>query len=649
MVAEPIVCCASILPELKQLWAESTGDSEIRVAILDGPVDLKHPCFAGANIECLETLVSQASEKKGAATQHGTHVASVIFGQDGGSILGIAPRCRGLIVPIFREGPDGSMLACSEIDLARAITQAMDGGAHVINISGGQLASSSEAHPLLAAAVRQCVANDVLIVAAAGNNGCDCLHIPAALPPVAVVGAMDSQGQPLESSNWGKQYFDRGILAAGENIIGAVPGGGTASRTGTSLATPIVSGVIALLLSIRRKRGGKPSPRETWNAILGSAIGCDEQPVSDCRRLLAGRLNIVGALTQLIKGENMETSDPNSITAVENNNAQVTASTETPSTSGEQPREVMQPYSTFAGPPDNRAIRSAIFARNSVPAVRGIMASDCACGGGTASLVYALGQLDYDLGSEARRDSFVQHQIKDPHQPKQMMTYLKENPFEATSVIWTLTQDATPIYAIRPAGPFAAETYQRLQEYMNAQYDEGAERVSVPGVVAGSETLMNGQVVPVIYPELRGMYNWSTKALLGAVLGKPPAASAKQEERSAYERREAGIQNFFERVYDEMRNLGLTPQDRALNYAATNAFQIQQVYQTAIEEQMQLDTIEVEKSPVCRPGADCWDVKLTFFNPARRFEQARKVYRCTVDVTDVVPVTVGAVRQWHIY
>ena len=98
-----------------------------------------------------------------------------------------------------------------------------------------------------------------------------------------------------------------------------------------------------------------------------------------------------------------------------------------------------------------------------------------------------------------------------------------------------------------------------------------------------------------------------------------------------------------------MRNLGLTPQDRALNYAATNAFQIQQVYQTAIEEQMQLDTIEVEKSPVCRPGADCWDVKLTFFNPARRFEQARKVYRCTVDVTDVVPVTVGAVRQWHIY
>jgi len=346
----------------------------------------------------------------------------------------------------------------------------------------------------------------------------------------------------------------------------------------------------------------------------------------------------------------MEISDQNSTNAVENDHAQVTVSTETLPTSGAQPPEGAGLYQSFIeGPANNRGILSAAFVRSSVPEGGRITPSECACGGGSASLVYALGQLDYDFGSEARRDSFVQNGIRDPHNPKQLLAHLKENPSQATAVIWTLTQDATPIYAIHPAGPFAAETYQWLQENLSGQQDDGVERVSIPGVASGKETLMNGQVVPVIYPELRGMYSWSTKALLTAVLGKPPAASAKEAERTAYQRKEAGVQNFLERVYDEMRNLGLTSQERALNYAATNAFQAGQVFQSAIEEQTQLDTIEVEKSPVCRPGADCWDVKLTFFNPARRFEQARKVYRFTVDVTDIVPVTVGTIRQWHIY
>src|SRR5439155_26143086 len=204
------------------------------------------------------TLISNGS-KQPAATQHGTHVASVIFGQGNGSVRGIAPNCRGLVVPVFKDGPDGSIGACSQLDLARAIGQAVEHGAHVINISGGQLDTSGTAHPLLAGVVRECAANDVLIVAAAGNNGCECLHVPAALPAVAVVGAMDSQGRPLESSNWGKAYHDRGVLAAGENVVGAVPGAAIAARTGTSFATPIVSGVIALLLSIQRKRGQIPS------------------------------------------------------------------------------------------------------------------------------------------------------------------------------------------------------------------------------------------------------------------------------------------------------------------------------------------------------------------------------------------------------
>jgi len=117
----------------------------------------------------------------------------------------------------------------------------------------------------------------------------------------------------------------------------------------------------------------------------------------------------------------------------------------------------------------------------------------------------------------------------------------------------------------------------------------------------------------------------------------------------AWNSRAEGVLNFLDRVYYELRNLGVTSQERAINYAATNAYQVGAVFERAANERLELDTIDVERSPICRPGSDCWDVKLVFFNPTRRMEQARKVYRFTVDVSHVIPVTVGAIRSWNIF
>ena len=60
---------------------------------------------------------------------------------------------------------------------------------------------------------------------------------------------------------------------------------------------------------------------------------------------------------------------------------------------------------------------------------------------------------------------------------------------------------------------------------------------------------------------------------------------------------------------------------------------------------MTLDTINVEKSPFCRMDSDCWDVKLRFFDPENT-RRARKVFRFTLDVSDLQPVTLGDVRTW---
>ncbi len=123
-------------------------------------------------------------------------------------------------MPIFRDNPlvAGGVLPTSQSDLAQAIDLARDHGAQIINISSGQLSTRGRADPQLEAAVKRCAESGVLIVSAAGNDGCDCLHVPAALPGVLVVGALDGSGQPAEFSNYGGLYRPRGLLAPGENV-----------------------------------------------------------------------------------------------------------------------------------------------------------------------------------------------------------------------------------------------------------------------------------------------------------------------------------------------------------------------------------------------------------------------------------------------
>ncbi len=284
-------------------------------------------------------------------------------------------------------------------------------------------------------------------------------------------------------------------------------------------------------------------------------------------------------------------------------------------------------------------------------------AGGCGCQGAAAPrLVYALGQIGYDFVSEARLDSFVQRLGVQPgataaerifaFDSRRLLEHLEANPAEAAALEWTLVLDGSPVYAIRPFGPFGAEVYRELRRFLAERLNEGVERVSIPGVLAGTTRLLMGQVVPVIVPELRGMYSWTTAALVESVVGRAPAAGAPRAAREQHDRRRAGVHDFLQRVYHEARNLGVLPQERALNFAATNAFSIARVYEAALREEMELERIQVARSPVCRPESDCWDVEVYFFYPQRQVQTVRRVFRYTVDVSDVVPVTVGPVRNW---
>ncbi len=215
---------------------------------------------------------------------------------------GIAPRCQGIVIPVYGESESGELTPCSQEDLGRAISLALEAGANLINISGGELIRPGDVDHLLERIVKSCDQQDVVIIAATGNEGCECLHVPAFLETVLAVGAADATGQPMPFSNWDESLASHGVLAPGEEITGAVPGGGVEAQNGTSFACPIVTGVAALLVSLQKLNGETPSAKAVRDAIIASAIPCAPEEQAECERMLGGRLNVAGAAEALFAG-----------------------------------------------------------------------------------------------------------------------------------------------------------------------------------------------------------------------------------------------------------------------------------------------------------------------------------------------------------
>ena len=147
--------------------------------------------------------------------------------------------------------------------------------------------------------------------------------------------------------------------------------------------------------------------------------------------------------------------------------------------------------------------------------------------------IFVLGTIGYDFGTESRRDTFQRLmppvEVGDttvpanPYDPRQMSDYLARDPSEARSLLWTLDQEQTPLYALKPVGSFGHEIYETLRGPLAGQVDalgSGAsvERVSVPAErTERAIRLFSGQPVPVVRLRLpRGLYGWRVDDLIDA-------------------------------------------------------------------------------------------------------------------------------------
>ncbi|MCM2313593.1 MAG: S8 family serine peptidase [Thermoanaerobaculia bacterium] len=248
----------------------ATGGSGIVIAVIDSGIDASHPAFAGRIAGGYDFVNGDGDPDDD--FRHGTHVAGIVAA-NGGGLTGVAPEASLLVYKVLDDNGRGKTSAILAA-LERAIDPNLDGDlsdrAHVINLSLGGPGSPDDP---LSRAVDNATAAGSVVVAAAGNTGLfHSVGSPAAARTAIAVGAHDGDGLLAEFSSRGPATVSGAVkpevLAPGVEIRSAAPGGGTRVSSGTSMASPHVAGIVALL----REQHPDWSPQRVRSAIVSSAV-----------------------------------------------------------------------------------------------------------------------------------------------------------------------------------------------------------------------------------------------------------------------------------------------------------------------------------------------------------------------------------------
>lgn len=222
---------------------ESKGQGTT-IAILDTGCDLDHPDLQ-ENILKAESFVGDGNpdDRQG----HGTHCAGIAAASENGrGFIGVAPKAKLLIGKVLDDSGSGSIEG-----IAAGIMWAVKNDADIISMSLG----ASSSHPKLFSAIHEALAAGKIVVCAAGNEGQEggnSVGYPGRYGSVISVGSYNRAGSTSVFSSKGGEVD---LLAPGEAIWSTYKNKGYAVLSGTSMATPFVAGLSALILSAHRQRG----------------------------------------------------------------------------------------------------------------------------------------------------------------------------------------------------------------------------------------------------------------------------------------------------------------------------------------------------------------------------------------------------------
>ena len=259
--------------------------------------------------------------------------------------------------------------------------------------------------------------------------------------------------------------------------------------------------------------------------------------------------------------------------------------------------------------------------------------------------VFVLGSIAIepaDLSSNVRLASEINSGVG---KSGDIISFLRQNPWRVNDIVFVLLQkNRIPIYAIKPHGDFHVNAYETLLEFAQDQLKGDIERVAIGGLLHPSAkiNLTSGIEIPVIIPDPGCMYSWTSKALLDAVCGKEPK---KGEDLEVYQAKKETVSDFLNRVYNrEILNLGISSEDRALNYSVTNIMTVVDVISDALEKDLRLDKIVVQPATVSFKNSVSMDVILKFNHIERR--KLGREYQFTVELSGKCPVVLDDWISW---
>lgn len=219
-------------------WDETTGASDLIIAIVDTGVDLNHPDLDGKIVPGWDFVYDDASAQDDHG--HGTHVAGIAAAETNNNqgVAGVSWGARIMPIKVLDGDGDGYYS-----DVAQGVGYACDHGAQIINLSLG----GSEYSATLADAVEDAYEDGCLIVAAAGNGSGNGVDYPAKYPQVMAVAATNQSDVRAGFSDYGPEIE---VAAPGVGIWSTLWNDTYGWKDGTSMSTPYVAGLAALMWSV---------------------------------------------------------------------------------------------------------------------------------------------------------------------------------------------------------------------------------------------------------------------------------------------------------------------------------------------------------------------------------------------------------------
>ena len=290
-----------------QVWTlgtnQATGNG-VRVAILDTGIDTDNVEFGSGRIIGCHSEMGLAEPTCEDLHGHGTHVAGII-GASGvdSAAKGVAYDVSYLIDKVLAKNGSGSLDG-----IIAGIDWAIANNAQVISMSLGTSAYSDQSapncdtwYPTMTSAVNNAITHGVTVVVAAGNSDISGVGLPACISNTIAVAAVNDNDSLASFSSIGGAVKDHGISAPGVNIYSSLPGNTYASWSGTSMATPVVTGSIALLLEDHPSM----TPASIKNALFSTA--CTGSTAPSCPTGAVpnisygyGRVDVLRALNSII-------------------------------------------------------------------------------------------------------------------------------------------------------------------------------------------------------------------------------------------------------------------------------------------------------------------------------------------------------------